>query len=351
MAGTRSARPLRVLALAGLALPLVLPLAIAMPAGIAGGQDPGCAQPYSPVASTTTEPDTGPLPTVAASPVSRGVPARPVRFDSDGDGVDDTVTGGPGQVTISRGDGDVVLTAPGTPAADAYGVGDLDGDGRDELVVYGSEAAAPNDHSFLVPGTVSAGTATFAEVGIDVAETNDDVVPVGDEAGQVLIVSAFEDGTSSTEFWDGETLLVPGPGGSTATLRPSFASGGTPVAFAGQEGPRDLIVLVNDLGDHTEVNHVADQGDFTHLTSAPEPYQQGYPGPGDAAVLVGPDGTFVRLTLTDRGTSTSYLWSLEDPCTPLGIDEPTPPTAAPPGGSSPSAPAAQPITTAATFTG
>ena len=47
--------------------------------------------------------------------VARPIP-RPGPFDSDGDGIDDVVTAEPGQVTISRGDGDVVIAAPGATA-------------------------------------------------------------------------------------------------------------------------------------------------------------------------------------------------------------------------------------------
>ena len=84
--------------------------------------------------------------------------------DSDGDGVADVALEGVDDgaaFALGRGDGELVLAvAGGSVGAPGGGsrAGDLDGDGRDELLVFVADGSGESDHPlYVVPGAVPAG--------------------------------------------------------------------------------------------------------------------------------------------------------------------------------------------------
>ena len=199
---------------------------VAMTPGGAGGQTPpGCSPPYSPVATANVYPGGEQLPTVDAAPL----PATPLELsvstpvDSDGDGTDDTVTVAGDTVTIARGDGTVTLTYTGSTNTVAYGVADLNGDGRDEIALDGDGAAL-----LLVPGTVAPGSHEATSVGALLGiydEPNDAAIGLPD--GRVVVGSPTIEGLEGhTDVFDGPTALAEAPGSPV----PPISGQGTPVA-------------------------------------------------------------------------------------------------------------------------
>src|SRR5690606_21110926 len=113
--------------------------------------------------------------------------------DTDGDGRTDVIgtTAEGAAILIERGDGQVVLAVPGVvgfPGGRAS-EGDLDGDGRDDLVVYVSPFTDPpraEDVVVVVPGSVAPGTHDPREVGVELFASSAPagvVSGVGDQDG------------------------------------------------------------------------------------------------------------------------------------------------------------------------
>ena len=118
-------------------------------------------------------------------------------------------------------------------------------------------------------------------------------------------------------------------------------------------GTRDFVDGTLDL------RVIEGDGDETLLTSDPRRPASQDPGPfGPIQVIVGSDGTFVRLDQSSRSGAASYLWSLTDPCTAYAGDPTatTIPTTSTAPGAAPAAPAgpaapATPVSAEAAFTG
>src|SRR5262249_42957867 len=144
--------------------------------GIASAQL-ACAQPYSPLAWVQTYPAQETLPPVPGVDVSSHLDVPPL--DSDGDGIPDTFPSD-GSSGVVRGDGTVTFVSPGNTVGFPKNAGDLDGDGRDEILV---DVQTPGgDLSFwVVPGTVSPGTHDPSTVGIRIE--GGFVAPVPDRTG------------------------------------------------------------------------------------------------------------------------------------------------------------------------
>lgn len=310
----------------------------------AGGQAAACEQPYAPVAFAESYPAQEELPEVDAEPVPMALVASPLTFDSDGDGTDDTVERGPDGVTITRGDGEVVLTDDGP--ANATGLGDIDGDGRDELQVQTSGDV------FLVPGTVPTGTTPVADAGIRLPFGAAGAVHLADGSDRLLVLRPEGNSLPDeiTDVLDGSDALDLGPGGDAGTLDPALTLLGQ-VRFTADlgDGPMVLVAgrsVADGTGNRVELS-IVEGAEVIALTTLPERFQAEYVSEyGSVEILVGPDGTFVTLVQASRNGSASYMWSLDDPCTALDRGDSTPPPA-PPG----TAPAAEPVAAEAAFTG
>ena len=84
--------------------------------------------------------------------------------DTDGDGVADVALEGVDDgaaFALARGDGELVLAVAGGSVGAPGGAswaGDLDGDGRDELLVFVADGSGAADHPlYVVPGAIPAG--------------------------------------------------------------------------------------------------------------------------------------------------------------------------------------------------
>lgn len=345
------ARPARIAQ--ALVATVAVGIALVVPAGVATGQDPtlDCASPFPPAATAT---DGQVLPPLDATPVSRTATVDPT-FDSDGDGTDDEVALLPGVgVEITRGDGVVTLTAPGVSSGSVLNAGDLDGDGRDEITADAGGATPPDAGTFLVPGTVAPGTSPVSEAGIRVGDSPSSVVPVDDGSDRLLVAQpsggsgATGGARATTGIYSARAVLALGPGADIASLEPSASAPGFPVAFADLGGDQD-VVIVKDVADGTALlTLLRGPSDPIALTTTTSPSPVGPNDSADLLVLSGPAGDFVDLSVSNGVSTTAYRWDLGDLCAgavppvddgPPIDDAPTP------------APAAEPITTAATFTG
>lgn len=329
-----------------LAAAAVLTGALALSPTTAGGQTATCEQPYAPVAFAESYPAQDELPDVDGEVVSSFL-VLDQSFDSDGDGVDDTRTQEPDGVRITRGDGDVVLTSPG--GAFPVGVDDMDGDGRDEIAVQTS------GDLYLVPGTVPTGTTPVADAGVLMPFGAVEVRYLTDGSDRLLVRRPATNSLPEdiTDVLDGSDVLAIGPGGDAGSLAPSVTVPGEVRFVADLGGPLVLISGRNVGGGTPEARvelFLVDGTAVIELTTLPERYQPEYVSAyGNVEVRNGPGGTFVTLVQASRDGAASYLWSLDDPCTPLVDDDGTDPPATAP--TPPTAPAARPVTAPATFTG
>ena len=173
----RTTRPRAGAALA-LAAVIAVDLGIATPAG-AGAPPP--ARTCGPVTVEPVASLPASRPSVAIDSVAPPAPAHvTATVDMDGDQVADTVSGPTdGTLTITRADGVLTLTDvppsppyPGFPASYSQTVtgGDLDGDGRQELVVtqgYVPGFQLPYRYdTWIVRGTTAPGTLAIADAGL-----------------------------------------------------------------------------------------------------------------------------------------------------------------------------------------
>ncbi len=328
--------------------------ALALTPTSAGGQTAGCDEPYSPVAfsgSSVSQPPAGEIPELDVTEVSSRIQVVPT-FDTDGDGVDDTVTPETGVgVRITRGDGDVVLTTNG--AAHPYRLGDLDGDGRDEIgVSVGSDSATS-----LVPGTVPTGTTALTDAGTALPNGTVGITYLADGTDRLLAhveptVSVTE---TRTDVFDASAVLALGPGTGVGAgpLAPEQTIPAPVTTIGDLGGPRLVLLGGRGFADPDEPNRrielvVVDGRDVVELTTSPERYQGDYVEEfGPITLLDGPDGTFVLLSQSSRDGSARYLWSLDDPCTALVDDGTTTTTTS----TTPTADPARPVPADAAFTG
>jgi len=308
------------------------------PHGAGGQAAPGCAQPYAPVAVAETYPAQETLPSIDASVVDTRQALATPPIDSDGDGATDVIGSSGDDVTLVRGDGIVTLEAPGATTSTTYGVGDIDGDGRDEFAVY-TDAGATDPGTYLIPGTVAPGTTTLAAAGIVFQPEGLGLVHVDDGTGRLLKVDL---GGGSTDVLDGPAVLALGGGGDGDSVVPSTTYSLPLAAVADLGDSAHALVLDERVGDAIQLTVVRGT-DQVVLTTAPERLVTAPSDPlGNLDVLVGPGGTFLRLEEASRSGAMAYLWSLTDPCTKLTADV---------ADDAPTAPPAAPVAADARFTG
>lgn len=314
----------------------------------AGGQSAGCSQPYSPVAFANAYPAQEALPEVPGTDVATE-PAVDTTVDSDGDGVDDTIDATAGDsATITRGSGELVLTASGATSMSIASVQDIDGDGRDEIAVLVDEGLDAG--TYLVPGTTPDGTVAVVDAGIVLDEVAALPVLQPDGTDRLIVweTAAFSGAAPATRIFDATDTLALGPGSdASGTQEQEWA--GELIAFADQGGGvLSLVIGAVPAEDILTLRLVQGDGEELVFTSEPELAFSDDPGPfGELAVIVGSEGTFIRLLQTSRSGSGHYLWSVDDPCTAYTGPTAVAPTTTP----IPTAPAAQPVATDATFTG
>jgi hypothetical protein len=197
-------------------------------------------------------------------------------FDTDGDGVEDTVDGATGEpvpaVTIHRATGDLTFTLPGGMIAPVEQLGsDHDGDGRSDIIVAAASATGYIAQTYVIPGSTPNGTYDPATVGTHLVDAwlpldNNRVGDVtGDGADDLVFTGDYE-----TWLFDGAEIMAAGPG---------------------DQDPPSPLILNGGLIDSVQVN----DGLFA-LVLIP-------PGPNEVAVWV--DGTLLRFTTANSGLPVS----------------------------------------------
>jgi hypothetical protein len=170
--------------------------------------------------------------------------------DLNGDGREDFVyTNGKGEfvVQLSTGDGTyaapVAYTLPGGESAFGMGIGDFNGDGKPDLVVFGSNNDATKSDLFLY---LNNGKGSFSKKAAFTVDTEIDNVAIGDFNHDGILDVAFID-ESTLKVWFGN-----GKGGFTAGPNtPIFNSGNLMIGDFDGDGYADLAI-----GDYTNFNSV-----------------------------------------------------------------------------------------------
>lgn len=272
-----------------------------------------CEQPTPPVESVDQHSGSeATLPDLDGGDLFVG-PTAPGPTDSDGDGVPDEIVSKQvvdDPAVIERGDGRLVFEQPGMVAS-INGVEDLDGDGRDELVVSVSDAdhtgPGPAERSYLVPGSTPAGTHDPAEVGVRLAAP---VFSIEDRDGDGAAELVEYDGTAPTRVLSGAEVIAVGPGGDARDLVPLFGLPGVLQGFAVVGGPSPALVT-----GEPDMIHIGDEDGMRSFTTAPEPWVGGYGSLfGGLRIIDATDGRHLELSQADRSSARAYRWSLDAPC-------------------------------------
>ncbi|WCO68962.1 VCBS repeat-containing protein [Iamia majanohamensis] len=360
----RRGRALATLAASGL---VVAGLLVGGPA-VAPAQD-ACPEPYAPLASVDQySGSTATLPEVPGDDVvldtAEVVAGAVGPLDSDGDGQPDEI--GPRETvsdpaTVTRGDGTLTFVRAGAVVSISGNAGDLDGDGRDEILVsVGASAGVGEVQSFVVPGTTGPGTHDPADVGI---EAGDRVAPIPDRDGDGVVelldvAVGFEGGflvNGPTRVLSGAAVIAVGAPGDATDLPALVQAPGALLAFADLGGPLPVLItgeVVGPPGEETEgILHLADEGGDEAFTTDPYPFVVSYTSTfARPRLVVGDQGTFLALAQGERSAARAYLWRVDDPCGALPTGT-APTTEVPPASTPVTSPAAAPITADATFTG
>lgn len=353
--------------------------ALAVAAVVAGpvvaassGADPGCAEPYAPVYGSTSGP---------YGPVRQVWPERPVQPPvTDGtdldhhaaarvDGPDVDGDGRPDQVDIDLGTGEqtmVITSGSGTTRIGLRGhqlgsltdrpLGDLDGDGRDEVLFLARPNSLGPDRVFILPGSTPPGSHQADDVSVEIPDYQ--VLGAGDQDGDGaddLVVSRPAAGSvyGESAVVSGADLLALGPGGRITSYDDAIrAVPGGAAAVYDLGGPAPAIVTID--GGPTEVILRLAQGDRTttfHSTADQVPLRG---LPFGTSMVRSSSGTLLMTGTGDRSGSVSAVWSVDDPCAALPAptegSTTTPETSGPPT-TAPAASPAEPTSGSPTYTG
>lgn len=280
----------------------------------AGAQNQGtCTQPYPPVFTGSGyyqdqgHPDVGPQ---VEGITMFGTPVLDAEYTAQITEPNGT------QIVVERPTGELRLTNGGAEMG-ATSAGDLDGDGFSEIWV--NDAAGTT--SWVVPYTTPAGTADVATVGI--------VAPTGTAYGSFSegrAMDLYVGDSTGTVVYDGAQVLAAGAGGDASGLTPS----------AEHPGQAPLSLLVFSAGEQLilvpitqPTSTITSSGGATTTFATPAAV---FMQTGAVSVLgrEGARGRFLQLINSDRGGGVKYLWSYDDPCTPLEVaSAPTTTAAAP----------------------
>jgi hypothetical protein len=248
-------------------------------------------------------------------------------------------------LVVTTASGDIRVGASGfnLGSLDGNPVGDLDGDGLDELLFLARPADGGPDDVYVLPGGTAPGEYRPAEVGIEIPTYQ--VLPAGEwlgGPGHDLVVGSWDGTTASTAVVDGHEVMAVGPGGSS-----DFAPSDDPVpGFPG--GSFDLgagrVAFATIVADPSTTGpieiHLHDRSGALSRFASPDslpypviPYSVDVVDDGERRLLTASHG--------DRGGSTGFVWDIDEPCRPLPPREGGP-TTVPGGPSTPATPTAPP---------
>jgi hypothetical protein len=172
--------------------------------------------------------------------------------DVDGDHRPDGRRAQPGGITVTSADGARTLLAADHEVS-LLTWGDLDGDGRDELVVAVDRGA---DHAVeVVPGTTPPGTVDPRVAGIRVDDRLTDVwlQDLDGRPGADPVVLHRGESRSTTDVWSGAAIVAAGAGADTRGLRPARHLRGLPRGVASLTPGGRLETLLYEPGQPAAV--------------------------------------------------------------------------------------------------
>jgi len=244
--------------------------------------------------------------------------------DSDGDGTPDEQLEGIDEdrtFALRRGDGDLVLAVDGGTVGAAGGaswVGDLDGDDRDEVLVFVAEGDRLDYPLYVVPGSTPAGRHDPRSVGVRLPATAGQPVSGtgdldGDGVGDLLLPRA------DTELMVvGGTIIMDALGGAVANdVEPLVTLPGD---------VRSTLLLGDARAVPIRVTAVDGDPDATDLVFMTEPpivlrtdrdaLAPDAAGAGRITAFENEDGRHVQFAMpgTRSGTQLVFVWNLDDPC-------------------------------------
>jgi len=289
--------------------------ASSMPEGTAQQVPPvvNCERPLLPeyVSSTYSRP-----PDPGAPPEGESLDYPGARLpDTDGDGAADSIAEAPSALEVVRGDGTVELVRDGgTVLSLQHGrhyVGDLDGDGRDELLL-GVYTGSQVEGTYLVPGTVEPGSHDPADVGIRIAPPRGNVLerwfPVGDQDRD----GAADLSRGKTELYSGRDLMDAVPGEDLGDLPSPFRSFEQPWLGLLQLDPDDPPTFVegtSSAGDAAELHVLSDPAICLHTDTIPVPATSTSQSASVSGFMSGSD-RIVSFSYNQRGSAAVYMWNL-----------------------------------------
>lgn len=357
----RRRRALSLIAVAGLgAVVLVAPATSSqVPTTAVGVAAAGpCASPYLPLyAESLTGSDLSsrrqlwPAQPVAPPPtdgtdLDHARPRYLAGPDTDGDGRGDQVTidlgSGEQVMVITRGDGEVRVGLTGSNLGDLTSrpVGDLDGDGRDEVMFLARPSGRGEDRIFVLPGATAVGSHQADEVSIEIPSYF--LYGAGDQldgpADDLVVTDTVEERSGLVA---GPDVMEPGPGGRVVSFPITEPIDGYPAGVFDLGDARPAVATVDGSGSRFVVRLWRD-GDITSFATAGADLGSAFL----TVTMTRADGrTYLRAGTGDRGGSTTFTWDVDDPCRSL--------PAAAPGGTGTGDPAspATPVSGEASYTG
>jgi hypothetical protein len=293
---------------------VTLALLVALTTGASGCRPPSCTEPFP--AAMWQEDVTDPAPWPAGGTARPGPRSL---FDSDGDGVEDMVAGATGEpviaVTVYRASGNLVFTSQFGVVAPVRQLGsDHDGDGRSDIILAAATDRGYPGRTYVIPGSTTAGTYDPADAGIHLVDswlpTDDNRVGDldGDGSDDLVFTGDFE-----TWVFDGAEIMAAGPG-EDYPFSPVILSGAlansvqiTPSLYAlvRVDDPDEVVLRVGEAElrfTTADSGLPVSQNDFAHL---------------GASIVDGPDGEAWLVVWIDGagGTITArWAWDLDSVC-------------------------------------
>lgn len=268
--------------------------------------------------------------------------------DTDGDGRGDQVTidlgSGEQVMVIARGDGEVRVGLSGSNLGDLTSrpLGDLDADGRDEVLFLARPAGPGEDRIFVLPGATPVGSHQADDVSIQIPTyflygAGDQVDGAGDD---LIVTDTSTPGRSG--LVSGREVMAAGPGGTIDAFPIAESLAGYPAGVFDLGDARPAVATVDGEPGRPVVRLWRDGAETAYV---PAGLTTGSFQPSVSMSRAG-GTTYLVAGSGDRGGSVTFVWDVDEPCRtlPAGTGPDGPDT----GGS---APPAEPVDGRSTYTG